>query len=126
MSKQNFTTWVVKTNLSSSVIPSSVGFLSDEGPTLETLVFTTRIGNKTFSNLDLYLYTPYAGHDSAYLYGTLHCSGLWDWCIRYTCEILSLFLAVKVDESDVSVFRQFVLSFSPFDAVTTGWVTTWV
>ena len=68
MSKQNFTTWVVKTNLSSSVIPSSVGFLSDEGPTLETLVLTTRIGSKTFLDLDLYLYTAYAGH---YVYLTL-------------------------------------------------------
>ena len=42
-----------------------VGFflLSDEGPTLETLDFTIRIGSTpTFSYFDLYLYSAYAVH----------------------------------------------------------------
>ena len=39
-------------------------FLSDEGPTLETLDFTIRVSavNQPFLNLDLYLYTAYAAH----------------------------------------------------------------
>ena len=38
-------------------------FLSDEGPTLETLDFTIRIGSTpTFLYFDLYLYSAYAGH----------------------------------------------------------------
>ena len=38
-------------------------FLSDEGPTLETLDFTIRIGSTpTFSYFDFYLYCAYAGH----------------------------------------------------------------
>ena len=38
-------------------------FLSDEGPTLETLDFTTRFGSaSTFLYFDLYLYTAYAAH----------------------------------------------------------------
>ena len=37
-------------------------FLSDEGPTLETLDITIRIGTPTFLYFDLYLYTSYAEH----------------------------------------------------------------
>ena len=38
-------------------------FHSDEGPTLETLGFTIRIGSTpTFSYFDLYLYSTYAAH----------------------------------------------------------------
>ena len=38
-------------------------FLSDEGPTLETLDFTIRIGSTpTFLYFDLYLYSAYATH----------------------------------------------------------------
>ena len=38
-------------------------FLSDEGPTLETLDFTFHIGSTpTFSYFDLYLKTAYAAH----------------------------------------------------------------
>ena len=38
-------------------------FLSDEGPTLETLDFTIRIGSTpTFLYFDLYLNTAYAAH----------------------------------------------------------------
>ena len=38
-------------------------FLSDEGPTLETLDFTIRIGSTpTFLYFDLYLYSAYAAH----------------------------------------------------------------
>ena len=38
-------------------------FLSDGGPTLETLDFTIRIGSTTtFSYFDLYVYFAYAGH----------------------------------------------------------------
>ena len=38
-------------------------FLSDEGPTLETLDFTFRIGSTpTFLYFDLYLNTAYAAH----------------------------------------------------------------
>ena len=37
--------------------------LSDEGPTLETLDFTIRIGsNRVFLYFDLYLYSAYAAH----------------------------------------------------------------
>ena len=39
-------------------------FLSDEGPTLETLDFTTRFGSaSTFLYFDLYLYTACAAHN---------------------------------------------------------------
>ena len=38
-------------------------FLSDEGPTLETLDYTIRIGSTpTFLYFDLYLYSAYAAH----------------------------------------------------------------
>ena len=38
-------------------------FLSDEGPMLETLDYTIRIGSTpTFSYFDLYLYSAYAAH----------------------------------------------------------------
>ena len=38
-------------------------FLSDEGPMLETLDYTIRIGSTpTFLNYDLYLYSAYAAH----------------------------------------------------------------
>ena len=38
-------------------------FLSDEGPTLETLHYTIRIGSTpTFLYFDLYLYSAYAAH----------------------------------------------------------------
>ena len=56
---------IVKSNVSSvgkrfSLKPT---FLSDEGPTLETLDFTIRIGSTpTISYFDLYLYTAYAAH----------------------------------------------------------------
>ena len=44
-------------------------FLSDEGPMLETLDFTIRIGSTpTFLYFDLYLYSAYAAH---YVYFTL-------------------------------------------------------
>ena len=44
-------------------------FLSDEGPMLETLDFTLRIGSTpTFSYFDLYLYSAYAVH---YVYFTI-------------------------------------------------------
>ena len=39
------------------------GFLSDEGPMLETLDYTIRIGSTpTFLYFDLYLYSAYAAH----------------------------------------------------------------
>ena len=39
------------------------GFLSDEGPMLETLDHTIRIGSTpTFLYFDLYLYSAYAAH----------------------------------------------------------------
>ena len=45
-------------------------FLSDEGPMLETLDFTLRIGSTpTFSYFDLYLYSAYAVH---YVYYSSH------------------------------------------------------
>ena len=38
-------------------------FLSDEGPTLETIDYTIRIGSTpTFLYFDLYLYSAYAAH----------------------------------------------------------------
>ena len=38
-------------------------FLSDEGPTLETLDYTIRIGSTpTFLYFDLYFYSAYAAH----------------------------------------------------------------
>ena len=38
-------------------------FLSDEGPMLETLDYTIRIGSTpTFLYFDLYLYSAYAAH----------------------------------------------------------------
>ena len=44
-------------------------FISDEGPMLETLDFTIRIGSTpTFLYFDLYLYSAYAAH---YVYFTL-------------------------------------------------------
>ena len=40
-----------------------VFFFSDEGPTLETLDYTIRIGSTpTFLYFDLYLYSAYAAH----------------------------------------------------------------
>ena len=40
-----------------------VSILSDEGPTLETLDYTIRIGSTpTFFYFDLYLYSAYATH----------------------------------------------------------------
>ena len=40
-----------------------IGFLSDEGPMLETLDYTIRIGSTpTFLYFDLYLYSAYAAH----------------------------------------------------------------
>ena len=55
--------WIVKSNVS-SVRPSlRRGFLSDEGPTLETLDYTIRIGGTpTFLYFDLYLHSAYAAH----------------------------------------------------------------
>ena len=56
--------WIVKFNVL-SVGPSSERniFLSDKGPTLETLNFTIHVGSTpTFSNFDLYLNTAYAAH----------------------------------------------------------------
>ena len=50
---------IVKSNV------SSVGpwFLSDEGPTVETLDYTIRIGStQTFLYFDLHLYSAYAVH----------------------------------------------------------------
>ena len=45
-------------------------FLSDEGPMLETLDYTIRIGStSTFLYFDLYLYSAYAAH---YVYNTYH------------------------------------------------------
>ena len=42
---------------------SSVGVLSDEGPMLETLDYTIRIGKTpTFLYFNLYLYSAYAAH----------------------------------------------------------------
>ena len=42
-------------------------FLSDEGPTLETLDYTIRIGSTpTFLYFDLYLYSTYAVHLAVY------------------------------------------------------------
>ena len=42
-------------------------FLSDEGPTLETLDHTIRIGSTpTILYFDLYLYSAYAGHYVCY------------------------------------------------------------
>ena len=39
------------------------GFLSDEGPMLETLDYTIRVGcTPTIFYFDLYLYSAYAGH----------------------------------------------------------------
>ena len=63
---------IVKSNVS-NVGPSSESilavfnvfllFLSDEGPTLETLDLTIRIGSTpTFLYFDLYLYSAYAAH----------------------------------------------------------------
>ena len=44
-------------------------FLSDEGPMVETLDYTIRIGSTpTFSYFDLYLYSAYAAH---YVYSTV-------------------------------------------------------
>ena len=41
-----------------------MGFLSDEGPMLETLDYTIRIGSTpTFLYFDLYLYSAYAAHN---------------------------------------------------------------
>ena len=41
----------------------ALGFLSDEGPMLETLDYTIRIGSiSTFLYFDLYLYSAYAAH----------------------------------------------------------------
>ena len=44
--------------------PVTIGFfLSDEGPMLETLDYTIRIGSTpTFLYFDLYLYSAYAAH----------------------------------------------------------------
>ena len=49
--------WILKSNISSV----GVLFLSDEGPKLETLDFTIRIGSTpTVSYFNLYLYSAYA------------------------------------------------------------------
>ena len=46
-----------------NILSSSVCFLSDEGPMLETLDHTIRIGSTpTFLYFDLYLYSAYAAH----------------------------------------------------------------
>ena len=46
-------------------------FLSDEGPMLETLDYTIRIGSTpTFLYFDLYLYSAYAAH-FVYLYSCM-------------------------------------------------------
>ena len=48
----------------------SLLFLSDEGPMLETLDFTIRIGSTpTFLYFDLWLYSSYAVH---YVYMNIH------------------------------------------------------
>ena len=50
---------IVKSNVSSVLFL----FLSDEGPMLETLDYTIRIGSTpTFLYFDLYLYSAYAAH----------------------------------------------------------------
>ena len=44
-------------------------FLSDEGPMLETLDYTIRIGSiPTFLYFDLYLYSAYAAHFVYFIY----------------------------------------------------------
>ena len=54
------------TSMTVCVIHSALNefrFLSDEGPTLETLDHTIRIGSTpTFLYFDLYLYSAYAAH----------------------------------------------------------------
>ena len=49
---------------SSTLLPQSyTPFLSDEGPMLETLDYTIRIGSTpTFLYFDFYLYLAYAAH----------------------------------------------------------------
>ena len=57
--------WIVKSKLSSVGLSSerNTMFLSDEGPTLETLDHTIHIGSTpTFLYFDLYLNTAYAAH----------------------------------------------------------------
>ena len=45
-------------------------FLSDEGPMLETLDYTIRIGSTpTFLYFDLYLYSAYAAHFVYFTFG---------------------------------------------------------
>ena len=57
--------WIKHEKLN-SIFPNvhvSFGFLSDEGPMLETLDFTIRISSTpTFLYFDLYLYSAYAAH----------------------------------------------------------------
>ena len=55
---------LVKSNERWPFTSEKKGFLCDEGPTLETLDFTIRIGSTpTFSYFDLNLYSAYAAHD---------------------------------------------------------------
>ena len=53
----------IKYILSRLIILNRLIFLSDEGPMLETLDYTIRIGSTpTFLYFDLYLYSAYAAH----------------------------------------------------------------
>ena len=54
---------------SGSILRQRENRANDEGPALETLDYTIRIGNTpTFLYFDLYLYSAYAAHYSTFIY----------------------------------------------------------
>ena len=68
-------------------------FLSDEGPTLETLDYTIRIGSTpTFLYFDLYLYSAYAAH--------------------YVCVSWGRSIGLLPNHARASIFRLFPINFS--------------
>ena len=55
--------WLAKYSIILDPPMNYILFLSDEGPMLETLDYTIRIGSTpTFLYFNLYLYSAYAGH----------------------------------------------------------------
>ena len=79
-------------------------FLSDEGPTLETLDFTIRIGSTpTFLYFDLYLYSAYAAH---YVYFTNRMN-----CARFKLlrATVTLALVVTLNTNYLITHPQFIV-----------------
>ena len=79
-------------------------FLSDEGPMLETLDHTIRIGSTpTFLYFDLYLYSAYAAH-YVYIYIYIYITRNWSFEERH-CMFTSKHCRSKNEMSKVSNSR---------------------